>query len=66
MKRFWVGFEESWIKAILVDTPDSVTLEDVKNKISNCGTISFAKEEEDITSKLWQYTNTVHRSWIEF
>ena len=64
MKRYWIGFEESGVKALLINTQEDVTIEDVRNKVSGYGTISFEKEE-DFSSKPWQYTNTQVKSWEE-
>ena len=40
-KRFWIGFQESWIKAVLVDTDINVTTEEVTAKAKGYGTINF-------------------------
>ncbi len=32
MKRYWISFEESWIKAFLVDVKDGITIEEVEKK----------------------------------
>ena len=64
MRRFWIGFEESWVKAVLVDTPDDITLEQAVEKVEGLREIKFAKEE-DFSSKPWQYANTDHKFWEE-
>ncbi len=64
MRRFWIGFEESWVKAILVDTPDDISLEQVIEKVEGLREIKFAKEE-DFFTKPWQYTDTEHKFWEE-
>ena len=64
-KRFCIGFQERWIKAILVDTPLNVTVEEITAKARGYGTINFIKEQ-DLTSELWQYTNTRVVGWENF
>ena len=64
-KRFWIGFQESWIKAVLVDTDINVTTEEVTAKANGYGTINFIKEQ-DLTSEPWQYTNTRVVEWENF
>ena len=64
MKRYWIGFEESWAEAVLVDTPDNITLEEVIEKVEGSSEIKFAKEE-DFSCKPWQYTSTQHKFWEE-
>ena len=64
-KRFWIGFQESWIKAVLVDTDINVTTEEVTVKAKSYGTINFIKEQ-DLTSEPWQYTNTRVVEWENF
>ena len=64
MKRYWIGFEESWVEAILVDTPDDITLQQAVEKVEGLREIKFAKEE-DFSCKPWQYTDTDHKFWEE-
>ncbi len=62
MKRCWVSFEESWIKAFLIDVKDEVTMEEVETKAKRYGTI-YKIQETETETPIWRYTNTIQKNW---
>ena len=62
MKRYWISFEESWIKAFLIDVEEGTTIEEVEKKAKKHGTIYKIQETERETP-IWRYTNTVQKDW---
>ena len=56
MKRYWVIFEESWVKALLLDVSDEVNVLELPI-VKTRGAVKSCKEE-DFACKAWQYTNT--------
>ena len=61
MKRYWISFEESWIKALLVDVKE-VTIEEVEEKAKKYGTI-YKIQETETETPIWRYTNTIQKKW---
>ena len=62
MKRYWISFEESWIKAFLVDVKEEVTLEEVEAKAKRYGTI-YKIQNTEMETPIWRYTNTVQKDY---
>ena len=62
MKRYWISFEESWIKAFLVDVKEEITIEEVKEKAKRYGRI-YKIQETEMETPIWRYTNTVQKDW---
>ncbi len=62
MKRYWISFEESWIKALLVDAKEEVTIEEVQEKAKKYGTI-YKIQETEVETPIWRYTNTIQKDW---
>ena len=60
-KRYWISFEESWIKAFLVDVNEE-TIEEVKAKAKKYGTI-YKIQETEMETQIWRYTNTIQKDW---
>ena len=61
-KRYWISFEESWIKAFLVDVNEEITTEEVEAKAKKYGTI-YKIQETEMETQIWRYTNTIQKDW---
>ena len=61
MKRYWISFEESWIKALLIDVTEE-TIEEVEEKVKKYGTI-YKIQRTEVETPIWRYTNTVQKDW---
>ncbi len=62
MKRYWISFEESWIKAFLVDVKEEITTEEVEAKTKKYGKI-YKIQETEMETPIWRYTNTIQKDW---
>ena len=62
MKRYWISFEESWIKALLVDVKEEITIEEIEEKAKKYGTI-YKCQETEVETPIWRYTNTIQKDY---
>lgn len=62
MKRYWISFEEPWVKAFLVDVKEEVTVREVEAKVRKYGTI-YKIQTTEVETPIWRYTNTVQKDW---
>ena len=62
MKKYWISFEESWIKAFLVDVKEETTIEEIEKKTKKYGTI-YKIQETEVETPIWRYTNTTKKDW---
>ena len=61
-KRYWVSFEESWVKAILVDVEEETTIEEVEAKAKKYGSI-YKIQTTEMETPIWRYTNTIQKDY---
>ena len=61
MRRYWISFEESWIKAFLVDVNEE-TIEEVEAKAKRYGTI-YKIQNTEMETPIWRYTNTIQKDY---
>ena len=62
MKRYWISFEESWVKALLVDVKEETTIKEVEKKAKRYGTI-YKIQTTEVETPIWRYTNTIQKDW---
>ena len=62
MKRYWISFEESWVKALLIDVKEGITVEEVEEKTKKYGTI-YKIQRTEVETPIWRYTNTIQKEW---